>query len=103
MVHFTCDICGKDMSATSDPRFIVKIEAFPGFDPDEITHTDLDDDHMEAVSELLQRDPQAMSSEALIAPIQNSFRFDLCPNCHAKFIKDPLGKQFQRSFEFSKN
>ena len=103
MVHFTCDLCGKDLTACSDPRYIVKIEAFAGFDPDEITETELDDDHMEAVSAILQRDAETMSSEELTTPVQKLFRFDLCPKCHAKFIKDPLGKEFQRTFEFSKN
>ncbi len=56
MVHFTCDLCGKDLTASGDPRYVVKIVAYAGFDPTEITEDDLDDDHMEAVSQLLQRD-----------------------------------------------
>ena len=66
MVHFTCDLCGKDLTASGDPRYVVKIEAYPGFDPTEITEDDLDDDHMEAVSQLLQRD-EGLSSEELAA------------------------------------
>ena len=50
MVHFTCDLCGKDMTASGDPRYVVKIEAYAGFDPTEITEEDLDEDHMEEVS-----------------------------------------------------
>ena len=56
MVHFTCDLCGKDLTASGDPRYVVKIEAYAGFDPTEITEDDLDEDPMEAVSQLLQRD-----------------------------------------------
>ena len=100
MVHFTCDLCGKDLTASGDPRYIVKIEAYAGFDPTEITEDDLDDDHMEEVSQLLQRD-EGLSSEDLAA--HKGFRFDLCPACHDKFLKDPLGKEFLRSFDFSKN
>ena len=100
MVHFTCDLCGKDLTSCGDPRYVVKIEAYPGFDPTEITEGDLDDDHMEEVAQLLQRD-EGLSSEALAAP--KGFRFDLCPACHVKFLKDPLGKEFLRSFDFSKN
>ena len=101
MVHFTCDLCGKDVTATGDQRFVVKIEAFPGFDPTEITEDDLDDDPMEAVAQILQRD-EALSAEQ-VAPLHKGFRFDLCPTCHAKFVKDPLGKEALRSFDFSKN
>jgi len=102
MVHFTCDLCGKDITACGDPRFVVKIEAYAGFDPTEITEQDLDQDHMEEVSQLLRRD-EATSADELTAPVHKGFRFDLCPSCHVKFVKDPLGKEFLRSFDFSKN
>jgi hypothetical protein len=102
MVHFTCDLCGKDLTATGDPRFVVKIEAYPGFDPNEITEDDLDDDPMEAVAELLQRD-EAVSSGDGPSPLHKGFRFDLCQACHEKFLKDPLGRESLRSFDFSKN
>ena len=102
MVHFTCDLCGKDLTATGDPRYVVKIEAYAGFDPTEITEDDLDEDPMEAVSQILQRD-EGLSSEELSTTLRKGFRFDLCPCCHDKFLKDPLGKEFLRSFDFSKN
>lgn len=102
MVHFTCDLCGKDLTASGDPRYVVKIEAFAGFDPNEITEEDLDDDHMEAVSQLLQRD-ESMSTDELTQPVHKGFRFDLCPACHVRFLKDPLGKELNRSFDFSNN
>ena len=34
MVHFTCDLCGKDLTATSEARYVVKIEAYRGLRPD---------------------------------------------------------------------
>ena len=102
MVHFTCDLCGKDLSAPGDGRYVVKIEAFPGFDPTEIKEDDLDDDPMEAVAQILQRD-EALLSDDLATPLHKGFRFDLCTSCHHKFLKDPLGKDAIRSFDFSKN
>lgn len=102
MVHFTCDLCGKDLTAAGDPRYVVKIEAYPGFDPTEITEGDLEADHMEAVAQILQREAN-MPSDELTEPVRKGFRFDLCPACHAKFLKDPLGKDFLRTFDFSKN
>jgi hypothetical protein len=102
MVHFTCDLCGKELTTAGDPRHVVKIESYPGFDPNEITEEDLDEDQLEAVSELLQRDEAASSGEHA-APLNKAFRFDLCPSCHAKFLKDPLGKESLRTFDFSKN
>ena len=86
----------------TDGRFVVKIEAYPGFDPTEIKEDDLEDDPMEAVSQVLQRD-EALSSDELSRTLHKGFRFDLCPACHRKFVNDPLGKEAIRSFDFSKN
>ena len=102
MVHFTCDLCGKDLNASGDPRYVVKIAAYAGFDPDQITEDDLDADHMEAVSQLLQGD-ETLTSEEFEAQLSKEFRFDLCPCCHVKFLKDPLGRDMVRSLDFSQN
>ena len=102
MVHFTCDLCGKDLTASGERRYVVKIEAYPGFDPTEIKEDDLDDDPMEAVAQILERD-EALDPEELAAAMHKGFRFDLCPSCHQKFVRDPLGKDAIRSFDFSQN
>jgi hypothetical protein len=102
MVHFTCDLCGRDLTTAGDTRFVVKIEVAPGFDPNQIREDDLDDDPMEAVAELLQRD-ENLSAEEIAAQSPRGFRFDLCPTCHGKFVKDPLGRETVRSFDFSQN
>jgi hypothetical protein len=101
MVHFTCDLCGKELTAAGENRYVVKIEAYPGFDPTEIKEDDLDDDPMEAVAQILQRDEALVPDD--LAAMHKGFRFDLCPSCHDKFLKDPLGKDSIRSFDFSKN
>jgi hypothetical protein len=102
MVHFTCDLCGKDLTASGDPRFVVKIEAYAGFDPAEITEDDLDEDHMEAISKLLERDPHLAMTQVEEHTFKG-FRFDLCPCCHRRFIKDPLARDLLRSLDFSEN
>ena len=53
MIHYTCDLCAKDLA--DEPRFIVKVEAFAAHNPAELTEADLDDDHMEAVSQMIQQ------------------------------------------------
>jgi hypothetical protein len=104
MVHFTCDLCGKDLTASGEPRYVVKIEAYAGFDPNEITEDDLEEDHMEAVSQILQRDEdEGVAADDLANSLHKGFRFDLCPACHVRYLKDPLGKELLRSFDFSKN
>jgi len=102
MLHVTCDLCGKKLIAGEDHRFVVKIEAFAAHDPAEITEADLDEDHMEAVSEIL-RDMEENEGEIEVAPSSKNFRYDLCSECHGRFVHDPLGKEVAQKFHFSKN
>jgi len=105
MVHFTCDLCGKDLTHAGDPRYVVKISAYAGFDPNQITEDDLDDDHMEAIADLLRREESEgnPASPDLDAPSFKGFRYDLCPECHSRFIKDPLSRDTMRMLNFSEN
>jgi len=102
MIHFTCDRCGKEMASSEDGRYVVKMEVLPGFDPDLIREEDLDDDPMEAVSQILQDDAER-ASEDLAEPRRQSFRFDLCSSCRRKFLADPLGRETLHQVHFSEN
>jgi hypothetical protein len=87
MFHFTCDLCGKELRAGED-RYVVKVEVFAARDPGELTEADLDADHLEEVSQLLQElgdDP-----DALAEPASQRLRFDLCPDCRCRYVRDPL-------------
>jgi hypothetical protein len=90
------------MRPGEDQRFVVKIEAFAAQDPSELTDADLDDDHMEAVSQLLRECEENESCAELTEPCKN-FRYDLCPECHQRFLKDPLARDREQKFHFSKN
>src|SRR5947209_8157413 len=68
MLHFTCDLCGKELQLHEDHRYVVKIEVFAAHDPRELTEADLDDDHMEAVSELLREMEDNVVDPDLSAP-----------------------------------
>jgi len=102
MLHVTCDLCGKELLPGDDHRYVVKVEVFAAHDPSEITEADLDDDHMEAVSQLLQ-DMDDLADPDELAPPYKNFRYDLCPECHKKFLRDPLGKEVAQKFDFSEN
>jgi hypothetical protein len=103
MLHVTCDLCGKLLSPGEDQRYVVKLEVFAAHDPAKITEADLDDDHMEAVSELLREMEENPDNSDLTEPVYKNFRYDLCPECHKKFLRDPLGKDMAQKFHFSKN
>jgi hypothetical protein len=42
------------------------------------------------------------SAESL-TPAFKQFRYDLCPDCHTKFLRDPLNKESAQKFDFSEN
>ena len=100
MLHFTCDHCGKGLRPGEEQRFVVKIEAYAAEDPRALTEADLDEDHLEAVSEML-RDMEDCDVD--IDEPNKQFRYDLCPECHKRFIQDPLGKESTHKLFFSKN
>lgn len=99
MLHFSCDLCGHHLG---DERFVVKLEVFPAFDPDELTEDDLDSDHLQEISELIE-EAEANGRDATSEVTNSSFRFDLCPRCHQRFLKDPLGRDALRRLNFSEN
>src|SRR5438067_12809966 len=80
MLHVTCDLCGKELCPGHDQRFVVKVEVFAAHEPAKITEADLDDDHMEAVSELL-REMEENEDPDQVEPAYRHFRYDLCPEC----------------------
>ena len=101
MLHVTCDLCGKELQPGDDQRYVVKVELFAAHDPAEITEEDLDEDHMEAVSQLLREMEENGLEE--MDDAQQSFRYDLCAGCRNKFARDPLGREVAQKFDFSEN
>lgn len=96
MLHFSCDLCGCQLD---DRRFVVKLETFPAFDPDQLSPSDLDADHLDQVAQQLESGDAADTDDCET----KTLRFDLCPRCHHKFVRDPLGRDAARRLTFSKN
>jgi hypothetical protein len=101
MLHFTCDLCGQQLG---DRRYVVKLEVYPAFDPEEIDEEDLDADHLQEVSEIIQ---EMETTGCRKVEDDNSgpkeFRFDLCPDCQHRYARDPLGRDAIRRLNFSNN
>ena len=98
MMHFSCDQCGKEMRGNRDPRYVIKIEARAAHEPAELTDEDLDDDHMEMLSDLSEGEESAH-----LLPPRREFRYDFCPDCYEKFLRDPLGREQAQKLFFSEN
>jgi hypothetical protein len=101
MLHFTCDGCGKKLRAGED-HHVVKIEVFASHGPAALTEADLEEDHMEAVSQLL-RDMEDLDESETPEPSAHHHRYDLCPGCCKRYLRDPLGRDAAQKFDFSEN
>ena len=101
MRHFSCDLCGKDMTPTNTPRYTVKMEAFAAADPAELTNDDLGEDPVEEMARMLTELEDG--DEPQLPPAATTMQFDLCPACYRKFVADPLGRETANKFDFSEN
>jgi len=102
MIHFTCDMCGKTLLAEEDTRYVVKVEVYAAYDPLEVTEKDLEADRSDEVQELLD-EMADMDAEDLEDQVFKTFRFDLCPECHAAYLKDPLSRTMRVRARFRHN
>jgi hypothetical protein len=105
MLHITCDLCGKELRAGQD-HYVVKIEVFAQHDPAQLIEEDLEEDHMEAVSQLLRDLDDAEVADG-IEPARHNLRYDLCPDCRQHYLQNPLHKDLSKEaaqkFDFSEN
>ncbi len=105
MLHISCDLCGKVLQTGQD-HYVVKIEVFAQHDPAQLTEADLEEDHMEAIGQLLNELDDNEVAEAL-QPTRHHLRYDLCPECRQRYLENPLHKDLTKEtaqkFDFSEN
>ncbi len=103
MIHYACDLCGRELDPREDLRYVVRMEVYAAFDPLAAEDEEADDrDHLEEIQEILERmrdidDPQIGSD------VYQQMRFDLCPECRKRFIGNPLGREVAKVLDFSEN
>lgn len=99
MIQYSCDLCKRPLDAEDDLRYIVKMEVYAAFDPMEL---DDDTDNLQEIHEILERMDDA-ECDAVGEDVYQQLRFDLCPECRKKFLKNPLGRKLAEQFHFSSN
>lgn len=114
MLTCSCDSCGRNLSiddsATGDPtapvgeRFVVEICIKAPRPAETLTEADLDGDQLDTLADLLDREARGELDPATLdpEPAEQRFRYDLCPHCHARYSRDPLGSSGRR-WQFSSN
>jgi hypothetical protein len=71
-------------------------------DPGDAGDIEDDRDHLLEIHEILER-KYANESECVSHDVYQKRRYDLCPECHRKFIKNPLGRESAPQLDFSQN
>lgn len=99
MLYFSCDVCGCQLG---EQRFVVKMEVFTPFDPEDFDEEDLDQDNLQLIAEELNE--MELTGQTEIDDFATrKMRYDLCPRCRQKFLRDPLGQNSTRRMYFSEN
>lgn len=103
MVHYSCDLCGRSLNPETQRRFEVRLEIRPMSGE---TTCDLELDRIDDVDplELLEQLIVAEIPETPAHPASPScLKYDLCCDCHKKFLADPLGRKSHANIHFSAN
>ncbi len=103
MIHYSCDRCGRPIDATEELRYVVRLEVEAVMEPveDEVID-DEDRDHLMELHEILELADDA--DNPLIGDgMYQRKRYDLCPECHRQFLKNPLGREGSKLLDFSQN
>lgn len=101
MVHYTCDMCGKDI-VSRDDHFLVQIDIRPANPALQLTKEDMEDDHLSQISESI-KDLEACGEECLQAHRTVRIRLDLCVRCREDFAKNPMRESLTPKLKFSEN
>jgi hypothetical protein len=102
MIHYSCDLCKRPLDPENELRYVVKLEVYAAFDPLAVDDSEDDRDNLQDLHEVLERMDDAVDDQ-IGDDVSQQMRFDLCPECRKKFVKNPLGRKTVEKYDFSKN
>ena len=102
MIHYTCDGCRRAIDPAEELRYVVKMEIYAAMEPIGGDELEDDRDHLMEVHEILERN-FADGSECVSDDVYQRRSYDLCSECHKKFVKNPIGREPAPHFGFSSN
>lgn len=103
MIHYSCDRCGQRIAAQDEARYVVRIEVEAAVDVTDCDAFDeADRDHLMELHEILERPDEFVEPLGGSGVVERQ-RFDLCSDCHAKFLRNPVGREAIKQMDFSKN
>ena len=102
MIHYSCDRCGRPISACESMRYVVKMEIEATIEPTPQESAEDEHDCLLEMDNTLERLEQEFGDDCESIVYERK-RFDLCPECYRKFIKNPVGREKMVPFGFSHN
>ena len=103
MIHYSCDRCGRTIDTTEELRYVVRMEVEAVMEPIADEQVDDDDrDHLMEIAEILERS-DAEQDPLIGSGVYERKRYDLCCDCHRKFMKAPVGHYATKQLDFSQN
>jgi hypothetical protein len=101
MIHFSCDRC-KRVLGSDELRYVVRLEVQAMVDPVDGEESDDERDHLLELHEILERlDEEDVDYTG--EDVYQRHRYDLCPDCHHKFMSNPVGHEAPAHLGFSQN
>ena len=101
MIHYTCDRCKRQINTADQTRYVVQIDIQTAADQplDEM------EDDIDQLTELHQMLENLTDTTIDADDPESSHhgRYDLCPECHRQFLKNPLGRDAVLALGFSNN
>jgi hypothetical protein len=103
MIRYSCDLCKRELTREGDLRYVVKMEIMAAMDPAMADDED-DRDYLQEIQDILER-MEDSEDDRVGEEVYQQLRFDLCPECRRKFMKNPLGRDaiMAKVVGFSKN
>lgn len=100
MIHYTCDRCKRQIDPCDQTRYVVQIDIQSAAD-EPIMEFEDDVDQLNELHQLLE----GISDSSIDDDGESSHhgRYDLCPECHRQFLKNPLGRDAVLALGFSNN
>jgi len=102
MIRYLCDLCHRELDPEEDLRYVVKMEVYAAFDPMAVDEASDERNHLQEIQDILEQLEDA-DGDQIGADVYRQLRYDLCPECHRKFVSNPLGRETAKLFNFSKN
>ncbi|MGE0756426.1 MAG: hypothetical protein AB7F89_25795 [Pirellulaceae bacterium] len=102
MIQYCCDRCKRVLDSTDELRYVVRIEIEAKFDGSN-DEPDEDRDHLLELDEVLERLENSADVDSIDEDLYRRQRFDLCPDCYRKYLKNPLGRELSAPLGFSNN